>query len=134
MTRTFALLLLVGVLTTPFSSCADAGGQADLRPGKSIDSAKDSKRIEIKVNIEGERKLQTAVDRGHQPWRLDPIDTAHAALVEIDETVSYDTCGVVSETDVEARVECRGKSRYVVVLKRLVKPKGIWTATTIEIQ
>lgn len=89
--------------------------------------------IKLDVNLKEQQQIQAAVDNGHQPWRLSPVDVAHAAISTLDKNVEYDSCRILSETGKEARVECRaGKMYYIIQLKRLVRPNGIWTAVSIE--
>ena len=92
------------------------------------------KRIQLSVSLEEEKKLQAQVDNGHQPWRLEPIDVAHATLLSIvDKNIGYKSCGLITETGAEATVKCEGTKTYLVHLKRMVHREGIWTATEIEI-
>ncbi len=97
-------------------------------------SAENSKKIVFAVDLEKEKQLQLEVDRGHQPWRLEPVDVAYAQLATIDKSIMYDRCQLISETNLEAVVSCKTTKRYVVHLKRLVRPKGIWTATNIQVE
>ncbi|MBI5844771.1 MAG: hypothetical protein HZB23_08915 [Deltaproteobacteria bacterium] len=90
--------------------------------------------VKMTVNIENERQLQKAVNDGHQPWRLAPADVAHAAVLSVNDKASYDNCHLIRQTDKEAWVKCTSqKEDYLVYLKRLVEPKGIWTAVSMEI-
>ncbi len=88
--------------------------------------------INLKVDIKTEKKLQKAVDKGHQPWRLDLTEVAQTVVTNrFDEDCD---CHILSETEKNGQVACKGKRDYVVSLRRLVKPKGIWTAVRIEIR
>jgi hypothetical protein len=92
------------------------------------------KTIKIKVDIKSEQQLQKQVDNGHQPWRLEPIDVAIASIaVHGHEDVDAERCSLVVQKKAEATAACRGGSGFVVKLKRLVKPNGIWTAVEIQI-
>lgn len=89
-------------------------------------------RISLTIDSDTEQKIQTEVDKGHQPWRLEPIDVAHAALLLIDQHTNYNNCKLSSETDREAIVECSNEGYYLIYLKRMIRPGGIWTAIEIE--
>lgn len=79
--------------------------------------------------------MQLEVDKGHQPWRLDPIAVAHAVLIAgIDNNIAYNNCQLISETDNEAQVKCKSNKNYIVGLKRLIQTKGIWTAAYIQVE
>jgi hypothetical protein len=110
----------------------------DLTPLPSHLSTKSNREIiELKVDLRKERELQEAVDEGHQPWRLEPISVAAAALAKnIGGTMKFESCRIKSEKDIEAEVECKSNNNYVVTLKRLVRPTrdGVWTAVKIEIE
>ncbi|MDA8162845.1 MAG: hypothetical protein M0022_08105 [Desulfobacteraceae bacterium] len=132
---TIAQTLIMAMLIWPISSNCSANKEKQLigPEGQSITDTCATKEIQITVNLQEEKKVQRAVDKGHQPWRLDPIDTAHVTIIKIDNTVPHESCMVISETEIEAYVKCKGRKRYIIELKRLIKPKGIWTATAIEI-
>lgn len=129
-------LFLVGL----FISCSQIDISAvemnDISSGKAARGfdIKESEKMKLSVDLEEEKKLQLAVDRGHQPWRLLPIDVAYAALLanNIGGDILHENCSLVSEADNVAIVKCRGARSYIVHLKRLVKPGGIWTATDID--
>ncbi len=94
-----------------------------------------SSKIVISVDLNKEKELQAEVDNGHQPWRLEPIDVAHAALVAgTAKDVKYSDCRLKSQIDSEAIVLCKNKKIYSVRLKRLIRNNGIWTATEIIIE
>lgn len=62
------------------------------------------------------------------------MDVAHAALLAtMDKDLDYRSCNLSIETAIDAVVKCQGTRTYVVRLKRMVRPEGIWTATEIEI-
>jgi hypothetical protein len=93
------------------------------------------KKIRIKVNVESERQLQAEVDKGHQPWRLNAVDVAAATLSRFEkQDIPTDACILESTTEEEARVKYVGRHIYHVRLRRLVKPKGIWTVVEIEVE
>ncbi|MEW6715769.1 MAG: hypothetical protein AB1306_11885 [Nitrospirota bacterium] len=93
-------------------------------------------KVKLRVDLKEEKELQDAVDKGHQPWRQVPIDVAHAALLanNIDRSIRYENCELASEADNEAIVKCKDEKTYRVYLKRLIRPKGIWTAIEVDIK
>lgn len=108
----------------------EIGGQND----KTISgSSKSNKRIVLKVNLKYEKFVQDEVDKGHQPWRLNAVDVAYATLAPIDKNVKYEDCKSVNETGDQSTVQCKSSQNYIVYLRKLVRPDGIWTATDIEI-
>lgn len=94
-----------------------------------------NERIKLNIDLDSERKLQTAVDKGHQPWRLEPVDVALAALkANSAADVKYDNCSIIAVTAIDAIVECKTVSQhFAVYLKRLIRKKGIWSAMEIAI-
>jgi len=83
--------------------------------------------------LEKEKQLQLEVNKGHQPWRLEPVDVAHAALIaSINIKVPFEKCRLLSESKREAIVKCTDIKNYTVTLKQLIQTKGIWTATEIR--
>jgi hypothetical protein len=88
--------------------------------------------VKVDVNLEEQKRLQAEVDNGHQPWRLETLDVAFAALTDIDKSIKYENCNLSSKTNNKAYVVCKGTKSYLVNLKRIVKPNGIWTAVSIE--
>lgn len=93
-----------------------------------------SDEIVIKYNLKQERELQKAVDDGHQPWRLNPIDVAHAAIISYaDKDVKYEKCSLIIQEKKEAVVQCdRDKISYKIHLKKFFGKKSIWTAIKIQ--
>lgn len=92
------------------------------------------KIIELEVDIEEQRKLQAEVDSGHQPWRLEPVEVAFAGLSNLDKNIYYENCYLITKMNNEAKVKCKGAKHYIIYLKRMVRPNGIWTAISIEIE
>jgi hypothetical protein len=90
------------------------------------------KKFKVDVNLEEQKRLQSEVDNGHQPWRLEPIDVALASLTDIDKNIKYENCKLGSKTNSKADVICRGAKHYLVNLKRMIRSDGIWTAVSIE--
>jgi hypothetical protein len=93
----------------------------------------DKTKIELTIDLAEEKKIQVEVDNGHQPWRLEAVDVAYTAIVNIDKKVNYKNCRLMAEEDTEAKVECKNENNYHVLLKRLVRPNGIWTAVSVEV-
>lgn len=103
------------------------------REGASINAMTDKAKIDLTIDLAEEKKIQAEVDNGHQPWRLDAVDVAYTALVNIDKKVDYKNCHLIAKENSEAKVECKNENNYHVLLKRLVRPNGIWTAVLIEV-
>jgi len=89
--------------------------------------------VNMKINIANEYEIQTKVDQGHQPWRLVPVDVAFSEVAS-DPKVTYESCSLVKQVSAEAKVKCKGTHVYFIQLKQLVKPNGIWTATSVQIE
>lgn len=86
--------------------------------------------IKIPYNVEQERQLQKEVNKGHQPWRLNPTEVAHVAiLVYASDSIPSENCVVFITNNLENTVQC---NNYKVYLKKLFGEKGMWTAVTIE--
>jgi hypothetical protein len=99
----------------------------------SCESTIKSKKIfKLDVKLEEQKRLQSEVDNGHQPWRLEPLDVAFAALTGIDKNIKYENCNLGSKTNSKAEVICKGTKRYLINLKRMIRSDGIWTAISIE--
>lgn len=92
------------------------------------------KQIELHPNLAEQEELQAAVDRGHQPWRLEPVDVAIAALVDIEKNLKLSDCRLAYEDKSTARVDCKVSKDYSVLLRRIVKPNGIWMAVSVTIR
>jgi Domain of unknown function (DUF4431) len=90
--------------------------------------------VQPRIDMEDLRKLQKSVDEGHQPWRLDPVGVACSEIGFPEDTrTCWRRSYVESPSDTEAIVTFAAASNYFVVyLRRLVRPDGIWTATRIE--
>ena len=131
MNRKGSLLLILCITIFAWVSAsyaADAGGSAKSQSKPQI--------IKLKVDIKHEKELQAFIDEGHQPWRQEAVDVAYVSLSGInDNSIKYEDCRSISASRTKARVECRGKKKYLVTLRRLVKttPSGIWTAISIEV-
>jgi hypothetical protein len=118
------------------AACSPKDSSGEHKNGGSLGQnvIKDSlKIITLKVDLENEKELQEEVDKGHQPWRLEPIDVAQIALQDfLHEDVDYEKCTLQSESKDEAIVVYEAAKLYKVKLKRLVNPQGIWTPIEIE--
>lgn len=98
----------------------------------SISNSDQEESVYLDVDINKEIELQKAVDHGHQPWRLDPIDVAHVAVLQLDHGVEYNSCQLLFSMGNDARVQCKNDKVYIVHLTKFIKNCGIWTATLIE--
>ncbi len=117
-----------------FANCNDKRVAAQSVRHEEQHTGAPTKIIEIPVNMKEEREIQSAVEKGHQPWRLSAQDVACAALAAYKFDVSLNDCILEKEGKVKAVVSSvKGGSRYRVHLERLVKPEGIWTAKKIEV-
>lgn len=87
------------------------------------------------IDLKKERELQESVDQGHQPWRLDAVSVAHAAVVAVDRTVKFEDCNVTCYGNIEADVLCKGTKEYIVKLRKLIRQTqdGIWTVVSIKV-
>ena len=96
-------------------------------------SKKSEGRIKLKVDLRNEQKLQKAVDNGHQPWRLDPLEVACVSLKGyLKKGIKKDQCFLINKSDDTVFVEYRDIKKYTVQLKRIVRRDGIWTAEEID--
>jgi hypothetical protein len=86
----------------------------------------------LAVDVQAERVLQAEVDKGHQPWRLDAI---FVSIVFINkdwgEKLTVDQCRQDIRTEREVLVQCEGRRRYTVKLRRLFRVDGIWSPVEI---
>ena len=120
--KKFLIVLPMGILILANGRWADS------------ENSRQTGEITIPFDLETERQLQIEVDKGHQPWRLVPIDVAHAAIITLLKVdVPFDKCIFLSEADREVTIKCIDVQSYTVRLKQLVRAKGIWTATQIQI-
>lgn len=91
-------------------------------------------KIRIPYKLGKERQLQIEVDKGRQPWRLEPIAVALAAIqANVNINIPFENCKQSSTRDGAVLVKCNNVKNYIVLLKQLIHPKGIWTATEIQI-
>jgi hypothetical protein len=106
-------------------------------------AAERSETIAPRIDVEKETQTQRWVDDGSDPWRPDAasvgcVEIAGFILERQKKLVDADACvkgqAVRKSSAAEATVAFTfGDSEYVVELKRLVKPGGIWTPTRIDI-
>jgi hypothetical protein len=102
--------------------------------------------IELPVNLGTVRELQSAFDKGHQPWRGDAIWVAATAVTEALGTGSAvePPSTLVTKLVVECETPSEGvvagkdaSNEYRVYLKRLLSPQrgqpSIWTAIRIAV-
>ncbi len=129
-------LLMIAFTAMALSFFGCAGGEDESAPGAEHRKAETNMRTyKLAYDLAEERKLQEAVDNGGQTWRKNPVDVAHAALINQGANVRIEDCAVVGEEEEDHRmVEVKGADgTYRVHLRRLVRPGGIWTATEIDI-
>lgn len=121
------LLLLIAILCIVF-------GCTKKLPPNSQNAHTASKTIAIDIDIGEQQKLQDEVDKGHQPWRLDPVMVSESYCEGYKKDNSSFDCTMITLEEREATVICEGdKEKYIVHLKRLVKKDGIWTITSVDI-
>ena len=116
------------------SGCqADSKEAGEAAPEAASREGKEKKVLKIKVDIETQKKLQSAADQGFKPWKNDVIEVAKECIIGHG-VGAPDKCTVLSESAAQAvvRVTTKKEGSFHVTLKRLVKPDGIWTATKIE--
>lgn len=131
--KRYLLLTIIGSLLA-FSCPLKVIGEETASPHNPAGAAsKNSKRIVLKVNLKNEKFVQDEVDKGHQPWRLNAVDVAYATLASMDKKVRYEDCKSLKETGDQSAVQCKSSQNYIVHLRKLVRPDGIWTATEIEV-
>jgi hypothetical protein len=117
-----SILVAALVLSGSISSTAVGGTTADIPP------VRKSRGHELTVDVQAERVLQAEVDKGHQPWRLDPIYVSITVIHrEWGEELSADRCRQEIRTEREVLVKCEGRRRYTAKLRRLFRVDGIWT-------
>lgn len=119
------LFLVLFIILFSLISCS--------REGVSINATTKETKIDLPIDLAEEKKIQAEVDTGHQPWRLEAVDVAYTALVNIDKRIDYKNCHIIVEENSEAKVECKNENNYHILLKRLVRSNGIWTAVLIEV-
>jgi hypothetical protein len=66
-------------------------------------------------------------------WRYEAVDVGFVAAKGIDSSIEYQDCEAKYVDDGEAIVACHRAHLCLVHLKKMVRPNGIWTATSVEI-
>jgi hypothetical protein len=91
----------------------------------------------IPYDLAGEQIVQTSVDQGHQPWRLDPEQTAASYLMGEAAVKDIGNGRVVMEyndgKDAFIFFEL-AEGNFLVHLQRVVRtgPSGIWTVVEFD--
>lgn len=92
----------------------------------------------VELDMEALEQLQAAVDQGHQPWRLDPLETARDEGQNLGFDPTQDTFDLLPSPDpatgeARALVLC-GEGFYVIHLVQPVRigPDGIWAIARVE--
>ncbi len=131
---TYILFVYVELGRFQVSNCGNSGLLSDKKDVVSVVQTLKS-QITLPLDLEKEKQLQAEVDKGHQPWRLEPVEVAHSAIIaSLNTTVPIEKCSLLSKTDHEAIVTCTESKSFTVTLRQLIRPKGIWTATDIRIR
>ncbi len=119
--------LLVAILVIAF-------GCTKRLPPEEKNSLTPSKAISITVDMAEQHKLQDEVDKGHQPWRLDPVMVSESYCGVYKDDKIFFSCKEANPTKRETTVICDNESeKRIIHLKRLVRDDGIWTITKVEI-
>ena len=94
-----------------------------------------SVEIIIPFTLDKELKLQKEAGEGHQPWRLNPIDVARAAVISYaNKNIESNKCFMMTQKNDEATAQCNSLNvNYRVYLKKFFGKNSIWTATKIQI-
>lgn len=92
-----------------------------------------SEKIKPPTNLDKEKEIQTMVDSGHQPWRMDAVQVATSFLKTLNPEIEMIDCVHEDSYDRYSAVSCEKEKLYYVLLERLVRKDGIWTVTTVEI-
>ncbi len=128
MKKLWVVLLVVFVAV---SGCKGKSQGKDERAGAEV-----QKRTKLSINYDmaEEKRLQEAVDHGSQAWRKEAVDVAHAALINQGINAKVEECKLTEDHNAHSVVNARCRDgEFNIMLKRLVKPDGIWTATDIEL-
>ncbi|MCP1146340.1 hypothetical protein [Lysinibacillus endophyticus] len=96
-------------------------------------------QVEVPYNIEIEQRDQKSVDKGHSPWRLDPLFTTQVFVslqispdgIKGEYPIEEENLKLVYSSDDVSIVEVNDEDTNIttVYLKRLVRQdeSGIWT-------
>ncbi len=127
--KKLGVVLLVAFVAA--TGCKGKGGDKNERAGAEV-----QKRTKLSINYDmaEEKRLQEAVDHGSQAWRKEAVDVAHAALINQGINAKVEECKLTEDHNAHSVVNARCRDgEFNIMLKRLVKPDGIWTATDIEL-
>ena len=126
--------LRIVVLVALAAMVSVAVGAPDQRQEVGQNTRAPIRRHRLKVNLQRERENQRSLDEGgHQPWRTDPIMIATAMLADrFGEYAWEKSCHALSTGPRRIVVRCIAAFTYEVILERLVRPDGIWTAVEID--
>ena len=116
------------------SGCESGSKEAEKTADQSTPiEDKKKKVLKINVDLDTQKKLQSAADQGFKKWKNNVIDVAQECIIG-KAIGAPDKCTILSKNDTKAvvRVTTKKEGSFNVTLKRLVKPDGIWTATEIE--
>ena len=96
----------------------------------------------VELDMEELQQLQAAVDQGHQPWRLDPLEVARDEGEELGfdpandvyELLSLVEMGEGSGTGEAEVLVIHGEHLYIIHLIQPVRPGlgGIWTINDVR--
>ncbi|CAB1241170.1 LolA family protein [Clostridium sp. HV4-5-A1G] len=112
-------------------------GIVDLPSSKRGNLAKPE--VKVPVDLKIEQAEQKNADRGHSPWKLDPVFTSQVFVslkispegIQGDYPIKYEELNVLKNTGIDAVVEVGGKNTPIrkVYLKKLIRQDstGIWT-------
>jgi hypothetical protein len=122
------IVVALAAMLSPALGVTDQGGDNQQNRRAPI------RRHRLKVNLRQEREVQNSWDEGgHGPWRLDPILVAAAILADrFGEYAWEKSCHALSTSQRRVVVRCIAAFTYEVVLERLVRSDGIWTAVEID--
>lgn len=130
------MVLLLICLVVPFGCKGkDKGKEAEQKSETKPAEGKVLKKYPINYMLTEEKRVQDSVDTGHQTWRNNPEDVAHAALINQGVNVKIEDCRVAKKVDeTHAVVAAASKENtFEIFVEKVVRPDGIWTATEIDI-
>ena len=89
--------------------------------------------MKINIDFDREKQFQSAADQGFKPWKNNAKDVAEECIIGKGIGAPVET-KIISENETMAVVSVTTKKEgvFLVTLKKLVKPDGIWTATEVE--
>ena len=140
----FGISLKFGISTDELAKFNNMTDQNSIKVGQIIKIPKTSTasgEAKIEIDIEKMQAVQEEVDKGSQPWRLDPVEVVKAeapASYELNATDTYTLKSkdvVVGEAEVEVK---KNKSDKIYTYSvRLVQPitkgdTGVWAIISIK--